>query len=150
MVNVTTGTVLPSVFVDAIFRAVVSNDVGVSTGGYGTIFHLGASATEQEQTDVQTLITNYDGLTVLSTVTTMTEGDTDPVITVVSGIGVTEELGYVVLFDGAEYDAGDVTAVASEATLNLVDPVEGVYEIFIYRKTDDFKSGRVSITVEAA
>ena len=123
MIDITNGNTRPAAIIDSILRAAANNVAGVSSGPYGTILHLTDSATAQEQSDAAAIFTNWDGLTVNADKTTMGEGDADPVITVSSGIGETEELGYIVLLDGEDYDSGDVTAVDSTATLNLVGPL---------------------------
>jgi hypothetical protein len=141
-------------FPSEVLKTILSSNIpsagGVSTGPYGTIIHLEDSASIAVQLLAQAILDNWDALTVLSTSTELTEGDTDPVITVASGIGATEELGYAVLLDGEEYDTGDVTAVAGTVTLNLVSPDTGVYEVYVYRKTDNYYSGHVTITVNEA
>ena len=78
----------------------------------------------------------------------MTEGDADPVITVDSGDA---SLGWLVLDEtGDVYASGDDAPDGGTLTLNLVEPVAGVYRVFVFRKTGDYASGFVTITVNEA
>ena len=144
MINITNEIIYRAHIINSILRVANPSAVGVSTGGYGTIVHLPDAATIQQQSDAQSILTNFDSLTVNADKTTMNEGDADPVVTVSSADA---ELGYIVLMDGEDYDSGDVSVVSGTATLNLISPVAGDYEIFMYRQTDDYASGSVNITV---
>lgn len=142
MINKSIATVLNGKAVDHICRDLLTI-IGVSTGA-GTIVHLDDATTPADQTKVENILANYGGLTVNADKTTMTEGDAAPVITVSSADAT---LGYVVLLDGNKYASGDVVPSAGTATLNLVSPVAGVYQIFVFRKTGDYSNGSVTITV---
>lgn len=142
MINISTNTTLPHVIADTILLALYLNKIGVSTGPYGTILHLPDGS---DTANAQAILDNYGGLTVNADKTTMTEGDADPVITVTSNDA---SLGYVVLDeDSAVYASGDDSPVSGTLTLNLVSPVAGVYRVFVYRKTGNYASGFVTITV---
>lgn len=144
MIHISRSTGYPGPVMDTMLRATVPTAIGVSTGSYGTILHLAGDSSPAYQTIANSLLDNYGGLTVNVDKTTMNEGDADPVITVSSGDA---ELGYLVLLDGDEYDAGNVSVISGTATLNLVSPVAGAYQIFVYRKTGDYASGSVLIRV---
>lgn len=144
MINISRSTAYPNPVMDTILRATVSTAIGLSTGPYGTILHLEADASPTHQAIANNLLDNYGGLMVNVDKMTMNEGDADPVITISSSDA---GLGYIVLLDGDDYDTGDVAVIAGTATLNLVSPVAGAYQIFVYRKTGDYASGSVLIRV---
>jgi len=144
MIHISRSVAYPGGVMDTILRTAIPTAIGVSTGPYGTILHLAENSSPADQTIANNLLDNFGGLIVSADKTTMTEGDADPIITVSSGDA---ELGYVVLLDGDEYDTGDVSVIAGTATLNLVNPVAGAYQIFVFRKTGDYASGSVLIMV---
>ena len=114
--------------------------------GKTSIYLLSGSPENQDKANA--IFNNYDRLIVNSDKTVMTEGDTDPVIScndvLIAG---DSDVGYVALLDGIEYASGTTTVTAGEATLNLVSPVDGEYEIFLYRRTGNYASGSVTIIV---
>lgn len=144
MINITNAMHYPIHLMDAILRTAIANAIGVSAGAYGTSLHLPDNASTQQQADAQSILTNFGNLTITADKTTMTEGDADPIITVSSGDA---ELGYRVLLDGEEYDSGTVAVVSGTATLNLVSPIAGVYQIYVYRTVNNFSSGGITVTV---
>lgn len=149
MINISTEAILNGLLVDHIARTIIPTTIGVSTGN-GTIMHFEDTITPADQTKANAVLANYGGLTVNADKTTMTEGDADPVITVDTGIGASEAVGYIATLDGTSYASGEVTASSGTATLNLVAPVAGVYHIYVFRKTGDYASGFVQITVSEA
>mgnify|MGYP006921610335 CR=1 FL=1 len=144
MIHISRSNMYPGHVLDTMLRAVVPDAIGVSTGPYGTFLHLADDASLTHQNTAVNLLDNYGGLAVSTDKTSMNEGDVDPVITVSSGDA---ELGYIVLLDGDEYDSGAVSVITGTATLNLVSPVAGAYQIFVYRKTGNYASGSVTIMV---
>lgn len=144
MINITSEMHFPTDLMDTILRTAVANAIGVSAGAYGTILHLPDNANTQQQADAQAILTHVGNLTVNADKTAMTEGDDDPIITVSSSDA---ELGYYVLVDGEEYDSGMVAVVSGTATLNLVSPIAGVYQIYVYRTVNNFSSGSITVTV---
>lgn len=138
-------TVIPQAVADVMLTSAYPSAIGVSTGPYGTIFHLPDGI---NTANAQSIFDGYGQLTVNADKTTMTEGDADPVITVSSNDAT---LGWVVLDDdGQIYASGEDAPVSGTLTLNLVGPVEGVYRVFVYRNTGDYASGSVQITVNGA
>ena len=119
---------------------------GVSVNSQSKI-HLPDDATQQTQDVAQAIFDNYDTLSILSTITNMTEGNpTDPIIT--NQVALADsQLGYIVTFDGEVYDEGTTPTTAGIATLNLVDPVAGEYIVYLYRLEGNFASGLITITV---
>jgi len=147
-INISDTIVRNLLATDAQLRAVIAGAVGVSTGPYGTILHLPDGVTAQQQSDAHSILSNYDSLTVNADKTTMTEGDVDPVVSCSDAVIANDaDVSYIVLLDGVVYASGSTTVTAGVATLNLVSPVDGIYEIFIYRTTDNCASGSVTITV---
>ena len=145
MIDLSLVSVIPPQVADVMLRDAYPSAIGVSTGPYGTIFHLPDGSTT---TTAQAILDGYGDLTVNADKTTMTEGDADPVITVDSGDA---SLGWLVLDEtGDVYASGDDAPDGGTLTLNLVEPVAGVYRVFVFRKTGDYASGFVTITVNEA
>lgn len=148
MIDISTTQVMKATQVDAIVRAVNPNAFGVSTGGYGTHIHLPDDANSTVQQDAQNILDNYGSLSISASVTTLNEGDADPIVTCDdASISGDSDMGYVVLMDGDIYATGTASVVSGEATLNLVSPVAGEYEVFMYRLSGNYASGSVNITV---
>ena len=128
---------------DTVARAILGDNISGVSAGPRAVIHL-LNDSPSNQVIANTILNQYGSLSVVADKTAMIEGDDDPVITVAS---TDAELGYFVLLDDEEYDSGDVTVITGVATLNLVDPVAGIYQIFVYRKTGDFASGSIQIIV---
>ena len=148
MINITTDTIEQATIVDSIVRLAIPNVLGVSSGAYGSIIHLPGGASAGDQTIAQSLLDNYNSLTVTVDKTVMNEGDADPIISCNDGAIVADSnVYYVTLLDGEFYASGTDTVTAGLAQLTLSSPVVGVYETFIYRNNDTFASGSITITV---
>lgn len=148
MINISTSNKHNTRLLDTLAHLANPSAVGISTGPYGTIVHMPDSANPSEQSVIQTLLNQADTLAVAAVKTVMNEGDADPVITCDDArISGDAEVNYLVLLDDEVYAEGTASVVSSEATLNLVSPVAGVYDIFLYRRTGDYASGSVRITV---
>ncbi len=134
---------------DIVARVALSSatsGVSSSSDGKSTIHLLDDSQANQDIAN--DILNNYDTLVVTADKTTMDEGDVDPVVTCNdASISGDSDVGYVVLLDGTVYASGTTPVTAGVATLNLMSPVDGVYEISMYRVTDNYASGSVTITV---
>jgi len=114
-----------------------------------TRIHLPDSAPASEQTTAQAILDQYETLPVSASATALTEGDADPTITCDdSVIAGDTEMGYVVLLDGDLYADGTTPVNSGEASLTLVSPVAGTYDVYVYRLTGDYASGSVQLIVE--
>lgn len=134
--------------IDIAIRALVPTANGVSTGPYGTLIHLPDGTSNENQDKASNLLNNVDNLTVTASVSTMTEGDADPIVTCNDpSIASDPSIGYIVLLDGTIYASGSDTVSSGTAQLTLSAPVAGVYDIFLYRLTGNYASGSVRITV---
>lgn len=145
--DISINSVLPIDIVDTVARnALASAMSGVSVSDTTRVHLLDDSQANQDIANA--ILSNYDGLEITANKTTMTEGDADPIITCAdASISSDAEIGYVVLLDGEVYAEGTTTVTAGEATLNLVSPVDGGYQIFMYRIIGNYASGSVTITV---
>lgn len=148
MIHMTDKTRYP-IEIDAILRANIPTFEGISTGGYGTIVHLTDEATQSDQDNVNTIIANFDTLTLVNQ--TIAEGDPDPEIVFGDALIASDiEMGFYVTKDGTEYDNGTTPVVAGEVTLTLVSPIPGIYTVYLYRLEGNFASGIATITVTEA
>lgn len=133
---------------DNIARAILGSAIsGVSTEPNKTRIHL-IDESQDIQDKATKILNNFGLLPVDSNTISMNEGDTDPIITcnhpnISSDINV----GYMVLFDDKLYDSGLTPVVAGIATLNLVLPTTGTYEIHMARLSGSLVSGSVTIIV---
>ena len=128
-------------------NALGSATSGISIGGGRSRIHL-VNASPSNQDTANAILNNFGELIVSADKTTMNEGDADPIITCSDpAISGDSDLGYLVMLDGVEYDAGTDTVIGGSVSLTLVSPVAGVYEIFLYRHTGTYASGSVTITV---
>lgn len=147
MINITVQTETPSSVLDAMARAILGNDTpGVSVGAASTI-HLVDSASATKQNQAQKILDNWDNLSPLASVSSMTYGDSDPTITQTS---TDVDVNYIVLFDGVEYASGVATVNAGSASLTLIAPEDGIYDIYFFRTAGNFASGSTQITVNEA
>ncbi len=144
MINITSQTVHPIGALDSIARAILDDDTtGISVSSTSTI-HLVDSASASNQSQAQKIFDNWGNLNPTPSVSSMVVGDADPTITQTSS---DSELAYVVLLDGEAYSSGTVSVIAGTATLTLVDPEAGVYDIYFARTSGNFASGQTTITV---
>ena len=146
IIDISSNETIDTTCLDAVARSVLGNKtVGVSVMvGLSRIHITDAS----DQSTAETIFNNWGSLTVTADKTVMDEGDADPVVTCNdASISSDSDVNYIVLLDGDVYASGTTTVTAGEATLNLVSPVDGVYEIFMYRTTGNYASGSVTITV---
>lgn len=144
MIDITAESVFNIVALDGLARAVLGGDTpGVSVGTASTI-HLVDSASSAKQNQAQKIFDNWGNLSPSASVSSMVVGDSDPTITQTSS---DDELAYVVTLDGGLYSSGTVEVVAGTATLTLVDPEAGVYDIYLARVAGNFASGYTTITV---
>jgi len=139
---------LPIAIIDKIARDALDNVTsGVSASRDVTRIHL-TDNNHSHQTTAQAILENYDSLTISADKITLSEGDADPVITCSdTTIAGDSEMAYVVLLDGVLYADGTTAILAGSASLTLVSPLAGVYEIVLYRTADTYASGTIAITV---
>lgn len=149
--NIEHATWRPPLVTDHIARDILGgNTSGISTGPYGTIIHL-LNEGQVYQDRAQGILDNWGGLTVTADKTTMTEGDADPVVSCNdAAISGDATVGYIVLLDGQLYADGTDTVTAGSVSLTLSSPVNGSYDVYIYRKSGTYASGKVTITVNEA
>lgn len=132
---------------DTIARAILAdNTAGVSTGDYSTIVLL--SDTSEIVQTAETILNGHEMLSVETDVSEIDEGAGDVTITC-NDVAIADdtEVGYVVLLDGEMYDSGTDVVTGNSVSLILTDPVDGVYEVYVYRLVDNYASGYVIITV---
>lgn len=132
---------------DVIARDILGEDIsGVSVGDNSRIHLLNDNQSNRDKCNA--IFSGSAQLTVSASTTSITEGDTDPVITCNdNSIAGDADVGYAVLIDGDIYATGTTNVVSGVATLNLVSPIAGVYDIFMYRRTGNYVSNSVQITV---
>ena len=148
MINVISPNQYETDALDAMARSAVAQTIGVSVGPNGSIIHLPDNSNVATQSIAQQILDNLDDLSVNIDKTIMNEGDADPVITCSdASISGDSDVEYIVLLDDAVYASGSATVTAGVATLNLLSPVEGFYEIVMYRTTGNYASGSVLLTV---
>lgn len=136
-----------AIVLDTMVRVIVPGAIGVSTGPYGTRVHLPVGTSQATQDKISALLEN-DQLVVSANKIVMDEGDSDPVISCEDAVIASDtELGYVALLDGQMYGTGTTTVGAGVAQEILETPLQGVYEIVFFRKTGNYASGSVTITV---
>lgn len=132
---------------DTMVRTILGDNISGVTIGDNSRIHL-INDTANNQAKAQAIFAGLGDLIVSADKTTMTEGDSDPVVTCAdSKIAGDVEVGYVALLDGQPYADGQTTVSGSVATLNLIAPVAGIYDIYLYRLTGTYVSGSVQITV---
>ena len=147
MINVIVNTYLHPIVLDIIAR---KNQycIGVSTEPNKSTVHLDDVASFGDQTKIQNVLDNFGNLAVIAVNALINEGGADPVVTCNDALVAGDsDIGYVVLLDGAKYASGTDAVSAGSASLTLLSPVDGEYEIFIYRTTGNYASGSVTITV---
>ncbi len=140
MINIESATLYNAYFMDTALKGAINSAIGVSTGGYGTILHLPDDASVVQRERAQALFDNAGGLNLVASATVLNEGDADPTISC-------SNVGYVVVLDGESYSSGTDTVTAGAVSLTLVDPVAGVYDVYIYRLLGTYAWGNVQITV---
>jgi hypothetical protein len=146
--ELTSTTIVNAQVIDKVAKVAVPTCTGVSTGPYGTRVHLPDGTSQANQDKVQDAIDNWNSLVVTASVSSMDEGDSDPVVTCAdASISADAEVGYLILFDGVEYADGLDTVTAGESELTLISPEAGVYDIYVWRTVGNFASGHVQITV---
>ena len=147
MINITDNQSWHIAVLDSIARQVLGGDIsGVSVGGQ-SIIHI-TNDTQANRNNAQAIFDGFGDLAVSASVVSMTEGDTNPVVTCNdSAISGDASLGYLVTMDGIEYASGTVDVTAGEATLTLTEPDEGDYIVYMWRATGDYASGQAEITV---
>ncbi len=144
MINISSETVYSIKALDSIARAILDDDTtGISVSHLSTI-HLLDSASTSKQNHAQKIFDNWGNLSPIASVSSMVVGDSDPTITQTSS---DDDLFYVVLLDDEMYSSGTVSVIAGTATLTLVDPEAGVYDIYVARTSGNFASGHTTITV---
>jgi hypothetical protein len=145
--DISTQLNLPVKIIDAIAREILGDVIsGVSVGDNTRIHLLDASL--ENQGIANSILNNFGGLTVSADTTSMTEGDANPAIHCTDGaIASDSDVGYIVLLDGEQFAQGITSVTAGEVNLNLISPVAGTYGITIYRTTDTYVSGSVTINV---
>lgn len=133
---------------DAVAREALGSGIsGISTDALSARIHL-LDESSGNQNIANMVLDNYGDLSLSADVITLTEGDADPIVTCADVRLLTDvEVGYIVLLDGEMYAKGTANVLAGEATLNLVSPVAGIFEVFVYRMMGDYASGSVQITV---
>jgi hypothetical protein len=119
---------------------------GVTTGNGATIHLLDES--ELAQATANSILDNWSALTVTADSPVIDEGAGNVTITC-NDVAIADdtEVGYVVLLDGELYDNGTDTVTGNSVSLILADPVDGTYEVYVYRLVDTFASGYAIITV---
>lgn len=119
---------------------------GVTTGN-GTTIHL-LDESESAQATANSILDNWSTVTVTADTPVIDEGTGDVTITCDDALIADDtEVGYVVLLDGELYDSGTDVVTGNSVSLILTDPVDGTYEVYVYRLVDTFASGYVIITV---
>ena len=147
MIDITVNSVYDIVILDSFARAILGeNTPGCSVSSKSTI-HLVDDANTSSQNKAQKIFDNWGNLSPDASVSNMIVGASDPTITQTSA---DSDLAYAVLLDGQLYSSGTVAVVAGTATLTLVDPEAGVYDIYFARTTGNFASGSATITVSEA
>lgn len=132
---------------DTMARTILGDNISGVTVGDNSRIHL-INDTVNNQAKAQAIFDGSGDLVVSADKTMMTEGDSDPVVTCAdSAIAGDVEVGYVALFDGQPYADGQTAVSGGVATLNLIAPVAGIYDIYLYRLTGNYASGSVQITV---
>ena len=144
MINITTGTLHNMYVVDTAIKALTTTALGVSGGKYGTVIHMADEASASDLNKAQKVFDNWGNLNPSPSSTSIVVGDPDPTIQVSSP---DSDLGYVVLLDGGLYSSGTVSVVTGTATLTLVDPEVGTYDIYFFRLAGNFASGSTTLTV---
>jgi len=148
MINIESATLYNAYFMDTALKGAINSAIGVSTGGYGTILHLPDDASVVQRERAQALFDNAGGLNLVASATVLNEGDADPTISCNDAVlSADSNVGYVVVLDGESYSSGTDTVTAGAVSLTLVDPVAGVYDVYIYRLSGTYAWGSVQITV---
>lgn len=132
-----------------ITHALLTESAVSTNSNHHTRIHLPDSASTVEQNKAQAILDNYLSLPISASATALTEGDAAPTITCDdSVIAGDTEVGYVVLLDGDLYADGTTPVNSGEASLTLVSPVAGTYDVYVYRLSGDYASGSVQLIVE--
>ena len=147
MIDITTPTVYPIEPINFIARELLD----IATSGVSirldTAIHL-IDESQANQDIAQDILDNFDSLTVTASATNINEGDPDPVITCNDSAIVNDaEIGWVVIVDGDIYADGTTTVTGGTATLTLIAPSYGIYDIYLYRLVSNYSSGSITITV---
>ncbi len=120
---------------------------GVSVNDNGSTIHL-TDASLANQDKATAILDGWGGLAIVASVSSMNEGDADPTVTCNDTLIASDaNLGYIVLLDGEIYASGQTPVTAGSATLTLVSPVDGVYDIWMYRLVGNYASQSVRIVV---
>jgi len=145
--DISADLILPILPLDAIARAVLLDKVsGVSVGSNTRIHLLDDSPVNQDTANA--VLDNFGNLTVNADKITMIEGDADPVITCSDpNIATDTNVNYLVLLDGDNFAEGTAPIIVGEVTLNLISPVAGIYDIYIYRTVGSYACGSITIMV---
>lgn len=147
----TTSNFSTHTVINTIAKLIEPNTYGTLGSPAGMRVHIPDATSQAKQDQIQSALDNYGALTVTADKTTMTEGDADPVVSCNdAAISGDATVGYAVLLDGQLYADGTDTVTAGSVSLTLSSPVNGVYDVYIYRKSGTYASGKVSITVNEA
>ena len=145
--DILVNVILPIFAIDAIAREALGNDISGVSVGSTTRIHL-LSDSPSNQNVASALLNNFGNLSVNADKTVMNEGDADPVIICNDAdIATDTEVSYLVLLDGEGFAEGIAPVTLGEVTLNLVAPLAGIYDIYIYRKRGNYASGSITIIV---
>lgn len=150
MINISNALQGNAKVLDAIFRDAIPSVVGISTNSDGVIVHLPDGISQASEILTDTILGVYGDLVVTTDKTSMTDLETATITCSDDAISSDSSVGYVVLLDGMLYSSGDNPVVAGSSVLTLVTPPAGTYEVYMYRKTGNYQSGKVSIVVSEA
>ena len=136
---------------DAVARAALgAATCGVSAGGDRSRIHL-LNYNRPEQQRASDVLNHFGTLQLSATVSRLTAGDTDPVISIRADmIAGDSALAYLLLRDDVVINRGQVEVVDGEIALRLSDLTAGIHDVFLYRLTGNFASGTARIQVDPA
>jgi hypothetical protein len=145
MITIDTDTIWDIALLDDIARTVLGVDtVGVSVGAVSSIHLVNEAQAVQDM--AQAIFDGYNVLSVTAEATgqALTCTCDDP------AIANDAELGYLVLRDGAVYATDLVAVTDGSASITLVDPIAGVYDLIMYRVVGDYRSAVAGLVVHEA
>lgn len=137
MINLSTTTIVNPYIMGTVVEELFGENVGLSTGPYGSIIHLPDETYLSEATD---LLNNYGQLNVTADkFTVIADGSDTVTLTAVSN----SDIQYFAVVNGVAYATGVATPTANVVNIEFATDIEGTYMIML--KSDNYSTGYVEI-----
>lgn len=123
---------------------------GISVGGGLSRLHL-LNDSVSNQRRANDILNHFNTLQLDAVKTSMKAGEADLVIRCRDrAIAKDQELGYLILRDGAVFAKGSESVAAGALALTLRRPAAGAYQVFLFRIRGNYASAAATVVVHEA